>query len=167
MTRLHHGKGWALALTILLGAFALTAQADTPEPPITQPQTKDQFAAVVAAIQQQMDKGGHYQYVRPDERTTVQGKLADMQSIFDKFGTVAQMDTASKTQLYNDQEQVNSILTHNDSRRVICQREMPTGSHLPKTVCRTFGQLMQDRANAQYTMDTLNTGNRVQTKGGG
>lgn len=167
MNRLHRRIGWSLALTILLGTFALPLQADTPEPPITHPQTKDDFAAVAAAIQQQMGKGGHYEYINPSERAEVSRKLGDMQSIFDKYGSVAQMDTPAKTQLFSDQEKINSILTHNDSRRVVCQREMPTGSHLPKTVCRTFGQMMQDRTNARDMMDNINQLNRGQTKGGG
>ena len=170
MNRPHRNSGWALALMILLSAFALPTRADTPEPPITKPQTKDDFTAVAAAIQQQMGKGGHYEYINPTERSKVSVKLSDMQSIFDKYGSVVQMDAAAKNQLYVDQEQINSILTHNDNRRVICQREMPTGSHLPITRCRTFGQMMQDRTNARDLMNDINQKNseRVPTnKGGG
>ena len=170
MNRQHRNIGWVLALMILLGAFALPAQADTPEPPITKPQNKDDFTAVAAAIQQQMGKGGHYEYINPTERSEVSLKLGDMQSIFDKYGSVAQMDTTAKNQLYVDQERINSILTHNDNRRVICQREMPTGSHLPITVCRTFGQMMQDRTDARDLMNNIDQKNSERVpanKGGG
>jgi hypothetical protein len=76
-----------------------------------------------------------------------------MQSLFDKYGTVAQMDESTKVQLFNDQEAVNAILNHNDSNRLVCEHIAPLGSNIPKTVCRTYGEIQQEQRDSQHYLN--------------
>ncbi len=113
---------------------------------------KAEFADVVAAVKGEMVPGGRYEFVSSTERKTIDTNLAEMQSLFDKFETVAAMDKEAKFQLYVDQENVNAILTHRDDRRLICQSERPIGSLIPKRTCRTYGAIEHGRQNAQQEM---------------
>jgi hypothetical protein len=116
---------------------------------------KDDFAAVVTAVHQQMQPGGHYEFTSNKDRAAIDTQFGAMQSLFDKYGTVAQMDQGAKVQLFNEQEAVNAILTHNDSNRLVCEHIAPLGSNIPKTVCRTFGQIQQEQRDSQHYMNTF------------
>jgi hypothetical protein len=125
--------------------------------PIVKADNAADFAAVVAAVQKQMAPNGRYQFVDKDQRSTIDAKFAEMQSQFDKFGSVDKMDADSKMRLFNDQEVVNGILTQNDANRLVCERETPTGSHLSTRVCRTYGEIKENQRNAQNHMQDLDT----------
>lgn len=115
-------------------------------------ETKADFVAVVVAVKAQMVPGGRYEFVDSSERETIDGNLAEMQALFDKFETVAAMDKDAKFQLYVDQENVNAILTHRDDRRMVCESARPVGSLIPKRICRTYGAIQRDR---QFTQEEM------------
>lgn len=145
-------KTWVAGL--LLGATWFApgmAHARAPEGAI-KADTKADFVAVVDAVKAQMVPGGRYEFVDSGERRTIDGDLAEMQSLFDKFETVDAMDKDAKFQLYVDQENVNAILTHRDDRRMVCETARPMGSLIPKRTCRSYGAVERDRQLTQEEM---------------
>ncbi|HWU76536.1 MAG TPA: hypothetical protein VN043_08520 [Rhodanobacter sp.] len=92
---------------------------------------KDDFSAMVAAVQGGMVPGGRYEFVDGSERKTIDANLAEMRSLFDQFETVSAMDRDAKFKLYVDQENVDAILARRDDRRLICKSERPVGSLIP------------------------------------
>ncbi|MEO8778762.1 MAG: hypothetical protein ABI389_08820 [Rhodanobacter sp.] len=128
---------------------------------IVKAQNKSDFSAVMAAVHQQMQPGGRYEFVNHADREKVDASFADMQSLFDKYGTVAQMDQPVKVQLFNDQEVVNAVLTHNDDKRLICESVSPIGSHIPRTTCRTYREVEQEHHNAQNFQQQLQQVNQA------
>jgi hypothetical protein len=126
------------ALAIAIAASGVTAKENYREKAINA-DTKAKFAEVVTNVRKELD-GGRYEYVKPDERTTIETKLAEMSAFFAENDTVAGMKQDTKIKLFNAQEVVNSILTRRDRDRVICKNEAPLGSHIPVTSCHTYGQ---------------------------
>lgn len=122
---------------------------------IVKAQDKDDFAAVVIAIHQQMQPGGRYEHVSAGERSGIDQHFSDMQTLFDKYGSVGQMDQDAKVRLFNDQEFVNGTLTHRDNKRLVCEHVAPLGSHIQRTTCRTYGEIMQSQHDTQNTMDRM------------
>lgn len=120
--------------------------------PAVKADNKADFSDVMAAVQKQMVPRGRYEFVDSKERAEVDAKLDDMKSLFDQHGTVEQMDTTTKARLFTDQEDVNAILTRRDDRRVICKSERPIGSLLPKSTCRTYGEIERGRQSSQEFM---------------
>lgn len=118
--------------------------------------TKENFQAVVAAIQKQMAPGGRWQFVDQGERATIDGNFADMSRLYDQYGSVDKMSPTAKQQLLADQNTVNAILTKRDGDRLICKSEVPVGSHLPIRTCRTYAQIELEQRNAQQQMIDLN-----------
>ena len=103
-------------------------------------ETAEKFQATAESVRREMDAGGRYQYVKPDERKTVDRALAEMQALFAQSGSVEAMNQGDKVKLFNAQEVVNSILTRRDGDRVICKDKPKLGSHIPTTSCHNYAQ---------------------------
>jgi hypothetical protein len=145
-------KIWLLNMAIGITLLPLgTVYASRTEAAV-KADNKSDFTAVVAAVHEQMVLGGRYEFVDSTERSEIDAKLGAMQSLFDKYGTVAQMNADTKTQLFNDQEAVNAILTRRDDKRLVCKSERPIGSLLPKSSCRSYGEIERERQSSQQFM---------------
>jgi hypothetical protein len=131
-----------------------TAIPEAEGKPVVKADTADNFAAIVAAIHQQMQPGGRWQYIDNQERATIDGSFADMQTLYDRYGSVDKMDQNAKTRLLADQTTVNAILTRKDGDRLICQSMMPVGSHLPVKTCKTYAQIQAEQRGAQEFLRT-------------
>jgi hypothetical protein len=149
------------AMMVMLQAAPVQAKEAKPD---VKANTKDEFAAVADHVRQQMGPGGRFEFVAPAEHQTVDRDLSNMQSLYDKFGTVDAMDSPSKVELYNNQSEVNAILTKRDADREICEQVKPMGSNIPKTVCQTNREIQQENGQAQRYMQDIQ---QVQTLKGG
>jgi hypothetical protein len=151
------------AACLLFAVFAVGASAADKPAPAVNADTKESFATVSGWVEKEMHTGGRYEHVTDTERSTVETKLASMSALLDKKGSVGQMNDAEKTQMFNDQEQVNSILAHRDGDRLVCQTVAPVGSHIPIKSCKTARQMEGDQRDAQkFIQDRQN----VQFKSG-
>lgn len=121
--------------------------------------SKEKFDAVAADVRKEMESGGRYQYVKPEERTKIDASLADMSALFAANSSVAVMSQDAKIKLFNDQEVVNSILQQRDGDRVICKKEAPVGSHIPITSCHTYAQEVEARNGTKDQMAKWGQGN--------
>ena len=145
---------------LLLAAVSASAAASDKPAPAVNADTKESFATVSGWVDKEMTPGGRYEHVTPSDRSTVDAKLAEMGALLEKRGSVSQMNDAEKTQMFNNQEQVNAILAQHDGDRVICKSVAPVGSHIPIKTCKTARQMegdqrdaqkfLQDRQNVQY-----------------
>lgn len=134
--------------------------------PVVKADSKENFEAVVAAIHQQMQLGGRWQYIDARERATIDGSFADMGKLYDQFGSVDKMDQNARVRLLADQSTVNAILTKKDGDRLVCETVMPVGSHLPVKTCRTYAQIQAERNGAQEFLRTRAVENSQQLKSG-
>lgn len=145
-------KFWLVAATVSMALLPLAAAYASKAEVVVKAENKSDFGAVVAAVHQQMAPGGHWEFVGSQERRDIDANFREMQSLFDKYGTTDQMDADAKAKLYADQEEINSILTRRDSRKLVCKSEQPIGSLLPKRTCRTYGDIERARQNSQDFM---------------
>lgn len=158
----------SLILVALMSPLAARpAKVKTPE---VKADTKATFDAVSAEVRKQMASGGRFEFVTGEERSEVVASLNAMGALFDKYATVAQMDQDAKVALFNDQENVNAILKRRDSKRLICKSELPTGSHIPTTKCRTYGDIERSQTDSRNFMNRFQQqgqANGGQVNGGG
>jgi hypothetical protein len=124
------------------GVIQKPVLADTPE----------KFVEQTQRIHEDMQVGGRYEYITPSDRRTVDRLLEQMESLLQHAGSVDAMNQTARIELFNDQEQVNGILKHNDSNRLICESRAPIGSNILKTTCHTHGQI---EATARNTKEGL------------
>ncbi|HJT98671.1 MAG TPA: hypothetical protein VJ696_10190 [Rhodanobacteraceae bacterium] len=144
--------GWASFLLAAVLAGGVSAKEHYKEKAFNA-DTKDKFEDIAANVRKEMEDGGRYEYVKPDERKKVDDALAKMTELFEQSGSVANMKEEQKIALFNEQETVNSILTLRDRDRVICKKEAPVGSHIPVTSCHTYGQEQDAHRETRKQLD--------------
>jgi hypothetical protein len=135
-----------LALGSLLAPRAPAAEA------AIRATTRAAFEAVAASVRQDMQAGGRYAYVKPDERDRVEAALVRMQALFEHSGSVDAMDAGQKVALFNAQEEVNGVLALRDRDRLVCERGSVPGSRIVSSHCRTYGEIEADREASRRFM---------------
>lgn len=156
---------------VWMGLFALlvfgAAQADdrVVEKPLVA-QSLDGFQAEAGAIRTGMQPGGRYEFLKADDRSRVEARLNTMQALLQANATQNDLNTRDKLALVNAQEEVNGILKHNDSNRLVCERRSPVGSHIPVTSCRTYGEIEEQRREAQKGVSDMSQKWRSNPAGG-
>jgi len=144
---------------LLLGALLLSSSCvhAAENPPAQKPlvaQSLDAFAAEAAKIREQMRPGGAYDHIQSRDKARVETRLDDIQKLLGAHAGDGDLKREDKVALLNAQEEVNGILHHNDNNRLICEKTVPVGSHLPVTQCRTYGQIEeQRRADQKFMQD--------------
>lgn len=144
----------AFACFLLVGA-ACAADDHVIEKPLIA-QTLDGFHKEADAIRFEMKAGGRYEFIRNDERAKIDARLGTMESILQKHADKNDLSGNDKMAMLNAQEEINSILKHNDANRLICESRPPLGSNLPVKTCRTYGEVERQRSEAGRTMDEKN-----------
>lgn len=133
-------------------ASPLLARPAKVEPVQVRADTKAKFDLVAAEVRNQLVPGGRFEFVTKEEYAALNNSLGSMGALFGKFETVARMDRDAKIALFNDQEVGNAILKRRDAERMICRSELPTGSHIPTTKCRTYGDIQREQTDTRNFM---------------
>ncbi|MEP7041764.1 MAG: hypothetical protein ABI843_01805 [Dokdonella sp.] len=128
-----------LVLIVALPSTAIAAGENYIEPN-KNADSREKLSDVAANVRREMQAGRRFQYVSSRERETVNAKFSEMDALFGRSGSVAQMNDDQKTQLFNAQEVINSILTDRDSERLICKNEPIIGSHVRSKTCRSYAE---------------------------
>ena len=154
-----------IALLAVSLAFVGTAQAKIDSAPSkdglvqldVQESVADQLTRVERALATE-----EYSEVGLEDKSKVQAALSRIRVKLGDHATIEQVSPQFRTEIYNDQELVNTILTraHADSR-VVCRRERATGSNRPLQVCMTVAQRRELMENSR---DALRNYHRVNPK---
>ena len=153
----------AAAMMLVLQVASVHAKETKPD---VKADTKDEFVAVADHVRQQMAPGGRFDSIPKNDQQTVTRDLSSMESLFDKFGKVDAMDQPSKVELFNNQSEVNAILTRHDGDRQVCEQIKPMGSNIPKTVCKTQRQINLENDQSQRTLQDIQNQSRQSAVGG-
>ena len=139
------------ALLLASPVFAATSQVV--EKPLVG-QSLDSFNAKAAKIREQMRPGGVYDHITSKDKGRVEERLEQIQKLLSAHSSEGDLRREDKVALLNAQEEVNGILRHNDNNRLVCEHVAPVGSHVPKTTCRTYGEILeQQRADQKFLQD--------------
>jgi PBP1b-binding outer membrane lipoprotein LpoB len=144
---------YAIALLAILVSFAAFGSDETANQPAVKKITDTvEFRALTLDLQKQMDRGGRYEFVKPDERTRVTADLDRIQSLLEKQASGSKLNQNEIADQYTAQNEANAIFHKRDSERVICERRKPTGSNLPITMCNTYSELQHIHDSSQNYM---------------
>jgi hypothetical protein len=145
------------AAALLAGSLVFAAAApakERAERPLTA-DSKALFDDQAAAIRQQMQSGGRYEFVSEAERTEVEQGLERIAAVLGRHADAQAFNDGDKAELLQAQENVNAVLTRNDGRRLVCVRERPTGSHLGKDKCQTYAEIERARRSSETEVRRL------------
>jgi len=130
-------------------------------------QTLDKFNQNVDRIYKQMQPGGVYEHISPGEKSRVDHDIGIMRKLLQAHASQNDMPAEDKVTLANAQEEVNSVLSHNDNNRLICEHSARTGSHIQTTQCRTYGEIMARRERDRKSLRDRERMIHYNTRGGG
>ena len=111
------------------------------------------FEAQREAILKALGDGETYVEIAPENRQAVKGSLARISNLLGGAQSVDQLSEGAKVEVFNEQEKINNLLTEaREDSRLQCSRERPTGSHRPKTICKTVAERRLERDRAQDSL---------------
>ena len=140
---------------LVIACMVTLAMAKEETKQVVKADNAQDFQKVVDEVQQEMEEGGRYEFLKKLDREEVTRKLHDMLTLMQKNGTVAAMGDKDRLALFNDQERLNGLLTHNDKDRLVCERTAPVGSLIPITKCRTLGEIERSRKSADFSQNNM------------
>lgn len=156
-----------LLCTIACLFFAASAYAENSqviEKPLVA-QTLAGFDQEAKEIRVNMQPGGRYEFLKTEDKGKVEARLASMQNLLQRHADQNDLNSSDKITLVNLQEEVNAVLKHSDSNRLICESRAPIGSHLPIKTCRTYGDIESERHDAMKTHSEMDHSRINNTKG--
>jgi hypothetical protein len=157
----------AAAIAALLSSAAafgagLAAPSDKyPFAPDLAKQNVDTFAAQSEHVRKEMEKGGRYEFIKDDDRASVEDGLNFMRDLITANGTVAAMKEDDRIRLFNRQERINALLTSSDRQRVICEKGYQPGSLFRLTTCHTVAELAARERDSKNTMEATQNHVRI------
>ena len=97
--------------------------------------------------------GKTYVEIAPSDVEIIKESLARISALLDGTQSVHNLSPASRVEVFNEQERINTLLTqaHADSR-LSCRREKLTGTNRTTSVCMTVAERRRAREDAQETM---------------
>jgi hypothetical protein len=96
-----------------------------------------------------MQPKGKYEYIDSSDRDKVEARLSEMQQMLAGHASASELSPPDTTRLANAQDEVNAILQHSDSERLICEMATTTGTTVPKKICHTFGEIERRRQGSR------------------
>ena len=152
---------------MLLLLLLLAAAAGAAEPPKEAPRetlrvaSPAEFAESRALIEQAVRESDQYRDMQDEDRRQLTKALDRMQATLASIASVQELDDRTRTQLYNDQELINTVLTQvRDDSRMICKREKKVGTHRITNICVTAGERRRQRERIKDANDILHRGVR-------
>lgn len=125
--------GWCGAVLVALALPAGASEIDV--------QTGEPLQVQRAAIEQELATGDRYAEIEPDQLERTRVLLQRMETILGVDGHADSLSPDRRTELFNLQEEVNTILTAAaEDSRLVCRRERPIGSNRPVNVCHTVAE---------------------------
>jgi hypothetical protein len=148
-----------MVAVMLLGLLAAPAvQADSP--PVATPESLKlepaEFLASRDAIEKEIRGSAVFRELDLAERKEVTRALDRMERVLTGIDSIDALDPPVRTQLFNDQELVNNLLTRAQSDdQVVCQRTKRVGSKLYSNTCLTVGDRRRSKESVQEEIQRL------------
>jgi hypothetical protein len=94
-----------------------------------------------------------YSEISREQRARVRDLLASIGARLDAVPNVDALSEIDKASLFNEQEEVNTILTRAAAdSRVVCRHEQTTGTHRRTTNCQTLAERRRRREQSQQAI---------------
>jgi hypothetical protein len=122
---------------LLLSASSAWANQEQPKVALAQ----GDFAAQRAQIERDLADGKTYAEITAGDKAKVRESLERITGELEGVESVDALNESAKARVFNDQEQINQILTAAEAdSRLVCTREVKTGSNRKVTTCVTVAE---------------------------
>lgn len=116
-------------------------------------------------IMSDLREGKVYSEISAENRRRVIAALGRIDALLGEDGQ-AKLAEQDRLAMFNDQEEVNSLLTEaREDSRLICRRERPVGSNRPQNICITVAMRREMHENARESLRNIPTSQpKVETR---
>jgi hypothetical protein len=136
-------------VVVVLAVLASSAFADTIVPITT---TRTEFEVHKAELIKQLDSD-KYSEISVSDKDVVLKALNRIEERMQNVTSSDQLSEKDRVATMNDQEIINTITTHAAAdSRLVCERNMMTGTHRPTTKCMTVAQRKAREKEGQDAM---------------
>lgn len=144
-----------LTMVMVVAALALAMGSAVAAPKKTEIfEPGKPLAEQITRIELELNDGETYSEITVEQRSRVREALGRMRGIIERSGGPTALSDANRTDLFNDQQVVNTVLTQaREDSRLICKRERVVGSNMPQTQCMTVAQRERIKNTSQSSMD--------------
>ncbi|GAB3515397.1 hypothetical protein MNQ95_03515 [Pseudoxanthomonas daejeonensis] len=145
----------ALALAPLVASANIQSQGDafSPEKGLD---LSSSFEAQRTAIVTALGDGKTYAEISPDDRQRVTSSLNRISGLLGDVQSVNQLPAATKVEVFNEQELVNTLLTQaREDSRLVCTREKKVGSHRATNSCMTVAERRRAREETEQQLSKM------------
>jgi len=103
-----------------------------------------------ARVEREFASGGRFAEIEAEQRARVRALFRDMGRLVNQDGLAHGLAPAAEVELFNLQEELNSILDRAaDDSRLVCRRERHVGSNRPVNTCATVAERRRLREGGQ------------------
>ena len=139
---------------ILLAALLLAGPAMADKGTSVDVAGKVSFAEQREQVLVDLADGETYAEITPEDREKVVAGLGRMERLLGTHASASALHPDQRATLMNEQEQVNNILTQaSKDSRLVCTREIPVGTRMPTTVCRSVAERRRLREDSRTRME--------------
>jgi hypothetical protein len=139
-------------LALVLALFA-SSGLQAKSKPESVPVKPEEFLAMRDEIEDTIRKSGAFREMDLNERKEVTRALERMQATLSEVASVDDLDPPVRTQLYNDQELINHVLTKAQADdKVICQRTKRVGTKMYTNTCLTVGERRRSQESVEQEL---------------
>jgi hypothetical protein len=144
---------WMLTILMLsISGAAFAGDKSAAELAVKKITDPAEFKALTVSLQTEMQPGGRYAYVKPDEHRRIDADFQKIQALLEKQAAGVELSQVELAQQYTAQSEANALFHQRDGDREVCERVEPIGSHVPKMVCQTYAHIQESRKNAQNVL---------------
>ena len=149
-------------ITMIALLLGLTGAASAkPVDATVQMDRQGPVAEQVRRVEKALDDGD-YSEISAEDRSQVRQALARINQRMGERQTVQELPPQVQSEVFNDQERINTILTraHDDSRQ-ICTHQRTTGSNMPKSRCLTVAERRRIEEKGKALLNDQRTFNNL------
>jgi hypothetical protein len=147
-------KHFIACLAAALGLFLAPSAGATPIETATSPVAE--FLAYQDTIRERFENDQPRKLSR-NEWARLERAQAVLRSRLEGRTSLDELSADARTDVFNAQEEVAALIRGEESERVICRRERPTGSNIGVRTCRTIAEINQAREAAMQAFMRLQT----------
>lgn len=144
-----------LLMMLMAPGIALAKPAELPF------RAGESFQTQHQKVRADLSGGEVYSEISVEDRRRVVAALDRMSDLIGE-GSADSLSPEHKTQVFNDQELVNTVLTQaREDSRLICRREKTIGSNMPSTQCFTVAQRERMRQDSGSRLQSMQSGKDI------
>jgi hypothetical protein len=150
---------------LMFSALVFSGAVMGADPFTFSPTSPEEFQKQAQDLREQMKPGGQYAHLSVADQARVGKQLDSLQKLYNGRVAGKSFKSSDEVKLVNATEQINGILSGDESKRLVCEQVRRIGSNRSEKVCTTVAERNANRDEGRRVLHdrrpagTLGSGN--------